>query len=80
MAGEDEQYLTPEEAAALLGVHRSRMYALYREGRYGRMVDGYVVFTPAEVEAYRAERARRPKGGRPNFHDRPKENSSPALR
>lgn len=77
---EDEtEYLTPEQAAELLGVHRSRLYALHREGRIGRVVDGYIVFTAAEVAAYKVERDRRPRGGRPSFHNRPKETNSPAA-
>ncbi len=78
---EDEsEYLTPSQAAELLNVHRSRMYALHREGRYGRVIDGFVVFTRDEVERYRAEKDKRPKGGRPSFHTRPKEETSPATR
>ncbi len=73
-------YLTPSEAAELLHVHRSRMYALHREGRYGRVIDGFVVFTREEIERYRIEKEKRPKGGRPSFHTRPKEETSPVTR
>ncbi len=76
---DETEYLTPEEAAALLCVNRSRLYALFRGGRYGRKIDGYVVFTPEEIEQYKVERATRPKGGRANFHNRPKEIDSPAM-
>ena len=68
----DDEYLTPAQAAALLNVHRSRLYKLHRLGRYGRVIDGYVVFTREEVEHYRIGRDKRPKGGRPSFHNRTK--------
>jgi len=77
---DETNYLTPDEAAAILGVHRSRMYTLFREGRYGQKIEGYVVFTRAEVEQYDKERAARPKGGRLNFHNRPKKFSGLAVR
>jgi hypothetical protein len=73
------EYLTPDQAAELLGVHRSRLYALYREGRMGRIVEGYIVFTAAEVQRYKTERDQRPRGGRPSFHNRPKGTDSPAA-
>ncbi len=77
---DEADYLTPEEAAAILGVHRSRLYMLFREGRYGRKIGGYVVFTRAEVDQYDKERSTRPKGGRLNFHNRPKKVSGLAVR
>ena len=77
---DESELLTPDQAAELLEVHRSRLYALHREGRYGRVIDGFVVFTREEIERYRAERNKRPKGGRPSFHNRPKEGSSQGTR
>lgn len=76
----ENKYLTPDEAADILKVHRTRLYALHREGRYGRVIDGYVVFTLEEVLQYKAERDKRPRGGRPSFHNRPKDQISTATR
>ncbi|GAA5531461.1 helix-turn-helix domain-containing protein [Herpetosiphon gulosus] len=69
---DEQEFLTSTEAAAILGVNPSRMYALHKTGRYGRRIDGYIVFTRAEVEDYAQDRLKRQKGGRPNFHTRPK--------
>lgn len=75
------QYLTPEEFASRLDppVTRARAYALYREGRYGQEQDGFIVFTEDDVRGYQAERQKRPKGGRPGYHDRPKSESAASL-
>jgi excisionase family DNA binding protein len=76
----DQDYLTADQAADYLGVKRQRVYNLVSEGRLGQRVDGYLVFTKPELDEYIAQRATRPKGGRPTFHTRPKEKSSPAVR
>lgn len=76
---ESRNDLTAQEAAALLGINPSRMYALYREGRYGRKVGSYLLFTTEEVAQYQAERAKRPEGGRPSYHDRPKNDSAASV-
>ncbi|HSH80035.1 MAG TPA: helix-turn-helix domain-containing protein [Herpetosiphonaceae bacterium] len=61
-----EEYITASEAARLAGVTRARIYELARGGRLGRQEYGRVwIFTRAEVEAYRAQAAERPRGGRP---------------
>jgi excisionase family DNA binding protein len=73
-------YLTAEQAAQYLGVKRQRIYNLVSEGRLGQRVDGYLVFTKEELDEYIAQRATRPKGGRPTWHTRPKEKNSPATR
>ena len=61
-----DEYITAGEAARIAGVTRARIYELAREGRLGRQEFGRVwIFTRAEVEAYRAQAAERPRGGRP---------------
>ncbi len=61
-----DEYITATEAARLAGVTRARIYELARAGRLGRQEYGRVwIFTRAEVEAYRAQAAERPRGGRP---------------
>ena len=59
----EEEFLNAQQAAAYLGVHRQRIYQLADEGKIGRKVAGYWVFTRAELDAYEAA----PKGprGRP---------------
>jgi excisionase family DNA binding protein len=70
-----DEYITAGEAARIAGVTRGRIYELAREGRLGRHEYGRVwVFTRAEVEAYRAQAAERPRGGRP------KEEAGPLAR
>jgi excisionase family DNA binding protein len=54
------------QAATYLGVHRQRVYDLARAGRIGRRVGALWVFSRRELDAYKEERAQRPKGGRPS--------------
>ena len=49
----EEEYLNAVEAAAYLGLHRSRIYALADSGRLGKKLAGYWVFTRAELDAYK---------------------------
>lgn len=49
----EEEYLNAVEAAAYLGLHRSRIYALAESGRLGKRLAGYWVFTRAELDAYK---------------------------
>jgi len=58
-----DNLLKATEAAAYLGVHRSRIYVLAESGRLGHKVAGYWVFTKEELDHYRAEG--KSKGGRP---------------
>ena len=60
---QDQDLLNAVEAAEYLGVHRQRIYQLADEGKLGRRIAGYWVFTRAELDAYRA--APKSKGGRP---------------
>jgi excisionase family DNA binding protein len=59
----DEEYLNAVEAAAYLGLHRSRIYALADSGRLGKKLAGYWVFSKAELDAYKQTSLR--QGGRP---------------
>ena len=66
MAMEQElDYLNAQQAAQYLTTTRQRVYELAQAGRLGRRVAGFWLFTPAELEIFKAERAQRPKGGRP---------------
>lgn len=58
-------YLNTTQAAAYLGVSKQRIAALVAAGRLGQRIAGHAVFTLAELDAYKAERAARPRGGRP---------------
>ncbi len=61
-----DEYITASEAARIAGVTRARIYELAKEGRLGRQEYGRIwLFTRSEVEAYRAQAAERPRGGRP---------------
>ncbi len=62
-----EDELIAADAARYLEVTRARIRALVRDGRLvGRVVASKVrVFSTAELDAYKAERDQRPKGGRP---------------
>lgn len=64
---EDEQELTIADAAKVLGVSHQRVRELVELERLrGRLVAGKIrVFTRAELAVYEAERAQRPRGGRP---------------
>ncbi len=59
----EEEFLNAQQAAAYLGVHRQRIYQLADEGKIGRKVAGYWVFTRSELDAYDA--APKGPGGRP---------------
>lgn len=61
----EQEYLNVGQAAAYLQVGRQRIYELVKAGRIGRQIAQHWVFTHAELDAYRAETAKRPKGGRP---------------
>ena len=61
MASELE-YLSASQAAAYLGMHRSRLYQLTKAG-LGQQIGGYWLYTKAELDAYKA--APKSKGGRP---------------
>ena len=58
----EPEYLSASQAAAYLGVHRSRLYQLTKAG-LGRQIGGYWLYTKAELDAYKA--APKNKGGRP---------------
>ncbi len=62
---DEQNYLSAVQAAHYLGVNRQRVYELADAGRLGRRLAGYWVFTQAELDAYKQERAERPRGGRP---------------
>lgn len=62
---ESQELLNGMQAAAYVGVNKQRIYELARAGRIGKQIGGYWLFTPEELDAYKAERAQRPKGGRP---------------
>ncbi len=57
------ELLSGQEAAEYLGISRARIYALARQGRLGREIGGYWMFTRGELDAYKAEP--KSKGGRP---------------
>ena len=58
----EPEYLSASQAAAYLGVHRSRLYQLTKAG-LGRRIGGYWLYTKAELDTYTA--APKKKGGRP---------------
>ncbi|MDP9316926.1 MAG: helix-turn-helix domain-containing protein [Chloroflexota bacterium] len=62
---EQPVFLNALEAAEYLGVNKQRVYELARAGRIGRRIGGYWLFTETELEAYKAQRELRPRGGRP---------------
>jgi excisionase family DNA binding protein len=63
----DEEFdlLDAVQAADYLGVNRQRIYELARAGRIGQRVGALWVFPRQQLDAYKAARAQRPKGGRP---------------
>ncbi len=61
----EPEYFNAVEAAEYLGVIRQRVYDLAKEGRIGRRIGGYWLFTKEELDRYAAERTQRPKGGFP---------------
>lgn len=65
MADTDE--FGAKEAAEYLGVTTTRLNEIRRtRSGFGRQVAGkYWVYTKAELDAYKAQREERPKGGRP---------------
>ncbi len=67
---QEPEYLNAVQAAKYLGVNRQRIYVLASEGRLGRQIAGYWLFTLPELDAFKQERAKRPKGGRPKSRGR----------
>ncbi len=61
----DDELMSAVQAAEYLGVIRQRVYDLASRGRLGRRVGNLWLFSKAELDAYKAERASKPKGGRP---------------
>ncbi|HSH82146.1 MAG TPA: helix-turn-helix domain-containing protein [Herpetosiphonaceae bacterium] len=64
-----DELINAREAAAHMGVTRTRIYALTRAGKIGRKVGGFWLYTRAELDAYKAQR--NPQGGRPKAHEGP---------
>ena len=63
---EHEDLLSRPAAARYLGISSARLSQLTAAGRLGTQIAGdYWVFTQAELDAYKADRERRPRGGRP---------------
>ncbi len=60
-----QEFMNGQEAAAYLGISKARLYRLTRAGRIGQRIGGYWLYTKPELDAYKQERAQRPKGGRP---------------
>ncbi len=61
-----DDLLSRPAAARYLGISSARLSQLTAAGRLGKQIAGeYWVFTQAELDAYKANRAERPKGGRP---------------
>jgi hypothetical protein len=58
----EPEYLSASQAAAYLGLHRSRLYQLTKVG-LGQQIGGYWLYTKDELDAYKA--APKNKGGRP---------------
>lgn len=67
----EDDYLNAAQAAEYLSVKKQRIYELTEDGRIGRKIAGYWVFTKEELDRYKAQRGDR-RGGRP-----PKENECP---
>ncbi len=59
---DEPEYMNARDAARYLGVHRSRLYQLAREG-LGTEIGGYLLFTKSELDAYKSQP--KSKGGRP---------------
>lgn len=59
----EQDYLNAVQAAAYLGVDRTRIYQLKNAGLIGRQIGGYWVFTKEELEHYKQQPKK--KGGRP---------------
>ncbi|GAC1562739.1 MAG: hypothetical protein NVS2B7_36790 [Herpetosiphon sp.] len=59
----EPEYLNAQQAGRYLGLTRQRIYALSKAGKLGRHVAGFWLYTPAELDAWRASSSRR--GGRP---------------
>ncbi len=61
-----EELLSRPAAARYLGISSARLSQLTAAGRLGKQIAGeYWVFTQAELDAYKTDRAQRPRGGRP---------------
>lgn len=62
---DENEYLNAAQAAEYLDVKKQRIYELTEDGRIGRKIAGYWVFTKEELDLYKASRGDR-KGGRPS--------------
>ncbi len=58
-----DDLMSAVEAAAYLGMTPARVYALSKQGRLGRRIGGYWLYTREELDAYKA--TPKSKGGRP---------------
>jgi excisionase family DNA binding protein len=74
----EPEYLNAVQAAKYLGISRPRIYELAKAGRIGRHVAGFWLFTAAELDTFKQERAQRPKGGRPKSAAGTQKQASPA--
>lgn len=61
----EEGLLSASQAAKYLEITHQRLYQLAEAGRVGRRVGTTWIFTISELDAYKQERAKRPRGGRP---------------
>ncbi len=57
------ELISAVDAAQYLDVSPARVYALAKQGRLGRLVGGYWLFTRAELDEYKA--SPKSRGGRP---------------
>lgn len=71
MGDDREDLMNAADAARSLGISRTRVLELAQAGRMGVRYGPYFLFTPEEIEAYRAVRSQN-KGGRPRKHAQPK--------
>ncbi len=58
-----DELLSAVDAARYLGITPARIYVLAKQGRLGRLVGGYWLFTRAELDDYKA--TPKSRGGRP---------------
>lgn len=61
----DQELLSAAQAAEYLGLTRQRIYELADAGRMGHRIGTLWIFSRAELDLYKQERALRPRGGRP---------------
>ena len=62
-AVDTDELMGAVEAAAYLGITPARVYLLSKQGRLGRRIGGYWLYTRAELDAWKA--VPKSKGGRP---------------